>query len=349
MAHGGDIYRNKVNTDFSVNLNPLGVPKTVSEAVLRSFDRVSEYPDITQEEIRQTIGDTFGVDKSFVFAGSGASELLMALVRAAAPARALLFEPGFSGYERSLEAVGCDIVHHELKKDSGYSVTDEDLKAIDSGIDIVFLCNPGNPAGRNIASEVLRKTLDAAKENECVVCLDESFFLMSDGALDDRTAYSGLLTRYDNLYIVNSLTKFLAMPGIRMGYVLSTPENIRKIIKQLPEWNLSVPAQAAMMEGMRLISGEDYVRETVNIIKTERTYLTRMLRDLGFEVFDSDTAFILFKGSKDLYEAILKEKILIRDCSDYVGLGRGFYRIAVKSHEENEKLIDALRGIVHEL
>ncbi len=349
MAHGGDIYRNKVNIDFSVNLNPLGVQKTVSEAVLRSLDRVSVYPDVTQDEVRQAIGDTFGVDKSCVYAGSGASELLMAMVRAVNPKRALLLEPGFSGYGRSLEAAGCDIVHHELEKNNGFCVSEKDLKTIDSSIDLIFLCNPGNPAGLNISTDVLRKTMELARKNDCIVCLDESFFLMSDGALEDKSTYAGLLAQYDNLFIVNSLTKLLAMPGIRMGYVLSKPDNIMKIINQLPEWNLSIPAQAAIIEGMRLISKGDYVRETVNAIKTERTYLMRMLKDFGFEVFDSNTAFILFKGREDLYEELLKKAILIRDCSDYAGLGKGFYRIAVKSHEENEILIDALRGITYEL
>jgi threonine-phosphate decarboxylase len=172
---------------------------------------------------------------------------------------------------------------------------------------------------------------------------------MSDEALDSKSDYSGLLAEYDNLFIVNSLTKFLAMPGIRMGYVLSNPDNISKIMKQLPEWNLSVPAQAAINEGMKLISQGSFIRETVDTIKAERAYLMRMLRDFGLEVFDSNTAFILFKGRENLYQELLKKEILIRDCSDYVGLGKGYYRIAVKNHEENETLVEALRGIIHEL
>lgn len=350
MAHGGDIYRNIVNNDFSVNLNPLGTPKTVLEKVAKSLNSVSFYPDITQEKVRQAIGDTFGVDSRCIYAGSGASELLMAVVRAVAPKRALLFEPGFSGYEHALEAVGCDIVHHELKMSKGFGLCEEDLQAIESGIDLVFLCNPGNPAGLNISAQVLRKTLDISKENGSFVCLDESFFLMSEGVLNwDKNGYSELINQYDNLFIVSSLTKFLAMPGIRMGYVFSAPDNIRKVIKQLPEWNLSIPAREAIIEGMRLISEESYVRETVEVIRKERQYLTDILKDLGFTVFESDTAFILFKGTDDLYEDLLKQKILIRDCSDYVGLGKGFYRVAVKCHEENEKLADALRGLAHEL
>ncbi len=369
MSHGGDIYRNRVTMDFSVNLNPLGTPKEIIDAVLKALDNAGKYPDQEQEDVRRVIADYEGVDSSCVLAGNGASEMIMAVGKALDPKKALLFEPTFSGYEYVLKSSGCSIKHYTLDERDGFafsgkaiddafegkvhhktsgqddtSGTEKDADSKAENTDLIFLCNPSNPTGLCIEEQLLTNILDTAKAKGAFVCLDESFALMSEKAV--KRSAADYLNKYDNLILIKSLTKLLAMPGIRMGYAISSPENISRIKMQLPEWNLSVTSEAAIKAGIKMIGGTDFVKRTIDEIVIERKYLMEELKKLGFRVFDSDTCFVLFKGSEDLFEKLLNEKILIRNCSDHRGLGKGYYRVGARSHEDNIKLIKALQKIV---
>ena len=352
MSHGGDIYRNRVNTDFSVNLNPLGTPGAVMEAVRASLGNAAHYPDPEQEEVRGTIARSAGLDLRCVYAGNGASELIMAAVRAVRPKRALLFEPAFAGYGHALRAAGCEIVRKTLSAENGFALTRKDAAALGEGggerIDLVFLCDPANPTGVNIDEDVLLFLLDMAERNGTFVCLDESFFLMSDkAARKEIAARADLVRKYSHLFIVRSLTKILALPGIRTGYLLSCPDNIDRVRRQLPEWNLPVTGEAAILEGIRIIAETDFAERTLGLVRAEREFLSGELRGMGIEVFDSDTSFLLCKGPCGLYEELLRREVLIRDCSDFEGLSKRYYRIAVKSRQDNEKFVRILREIMH--
>ncbi len=350
MIHGGDIYRNKVNLDFSVSLNPLGPQAAVLDAARESLSIAVNYPDPRQEEIRDTIAASVGLPAEYAYGGSGASELMLAMVRAVEPKRALLYEPGFSGYEHVLKAAGCEAVRHPLKSEDGFTLSFDDIQALDDGVDIVFVCDPANPTGATIDDEVFLRILESARDKGIYVCLDESFFFLSDKASKGNLrSRSDLVKNFDNLIILRSLTKVLAVPGIRMGYVLSAPANIGRIIDQLPEWNLSVTGESAMKAGLSLICDTDFISRSAAVIDEERAYLEHVLKDLGYEVFDSTTCFILFKGPEDLYDKLLQKGILIRDCTDYVGLSKGYYRVAVKEHSDNEELVKALREAADEL
>ena len=344
MAHGGDIYRNKVNMDFSVNLNPLGIQDEVLSAVRESVNQAERYPDLEQEEVREVLAKSVDVDKEFVYAGNGASELIMAVVRAVNPKNSLLFEPVFSGYEYAIDS---SITRYKLSETDGFRLSFKNLELINDKIDLIFLCDPVNPTGQNIDEDVLFEAIDKAKNVGAYICIDESFILMSEKAVTNRNSdLVELVRKYDNLIIIRSLTKLLAMPGIRMGYVISAPQNIEKIRKQLPEWNLSVMSEAAIKAGIKLINETDFIQRTNKLLRDERRYLSDSLQEIGLKVFESDTAFILFKGPSDLYDKLLEKNVLIRDCSDFYGLEKGFYRIAIKNHDENEVFIRALKGVI---
>jgi threonine-phosphate decarboxylase len=155
-----------------------------------------------------------------------------------------------------------------------------------------------------------------------------------------------MLQQYDNLYILSSLTKLFASPGIRMGYILSRKENIEELRRQLPEWNLSVTAEEAVKAGCRALTGTAFAEETRELIRRERAFLAELLAEKGLKVFESQSAFLLFKGPDDLYVRLLQRGILIRDCSSFPGLGRGYYRIAVKNHADNLLFKQALEEVL---
>ena len=356
--HGGDVYRNQVHTDFSVNLNPLGTPASVTDAIRSSLEKADRYPDLAQEQVRSVIADAVDLQRENVYAGSGASELLMAAVRAADPKKAFLFEPCFSGYHHALQAVGCEIKRHITDVSKGFAITDSDIDAMERDVDLIIVCDPLCPAGRHVSEEILRRIFDRAGAQRATVILDESFYFLSDGAgyydqgnrMDhsyDRTAT--LIREYDHLIIIRSMTKLLAIPGIRCGYAMGSPEMTERLKQQLPEWNLSVVAQEVIKAGIGVIEETDFVERSAVMIRKERDYLTLNLRQMGMKVFDSQAPFLLFTGPEHLHEELLKQGTLIRDCSDYLGLGSGYFRIGVKKHSENEMLIKAMRGIIDAL
>ena len=148
------------------------------------------------------------------------------------------------------------------------------------------------------------------------------------------------LSTYRNLLIVRAFTKIYAIPGVRLGYLMcSDKELLQKIRGQLPEWNLSVFAEAA---GIACLQQQEYLKETVEYVAAERKFLTEKLQNLGLQVILSDANFILFYSEKPLYKKLLQKGILIRDCKNFQGLSEGYYRVAVKSRRENEILEKAI-------
>ncbi len=347
--HGGDIYRNKVKLDFSVNLNPLGPPREVLAALHASIDRAGDYPDERQEAVREAISQYERVEPCCIAAGCGASQLILAAVRAAAPKSAVVFEPSFSGYAYALGACGCKARQVMLGEAAGFALTWQDLEGLKDHPDLVFVCDPANPVGNNTADEVLQELLDLTRDMGTRVILDESFLLLSrkvaEGVMRSRAEW---IRRNDHLYIIRSLTKLFALPGIRMGYVMSAPENISRIMGQLPEWNLPVTAEGAIIAGMKVLEETDYLARSQEMIAEERDYLAKELRTAGLQVVESDAPYLLFRGPDTLYDDLLSRGILIRDCSDFTGLSKGTYRIAVREHAACEIFCETLREVLYE-
>ena len=148
------------------------------------------------------------------------------------------------------------------------------------------------------------------------------------------------IEKYDNLIIVRAFTKIFAIPGVRLGYLVSSNQRmLEKIKRHLPEWNISCLAEAA---GVACTKETAFIERTVKFVESERQYLTTELEKLGFQVYPSRTNFILFYSEQEFYERLLERGIMIRDCSNYRGLKKGFYRVAVKSREDNDKLLKVL-------
>ena len=351
--HGGDIYNNRVDLDLSVNLNPYTdekIRKRLEKAYTAGLDAGAKYPDIDQTGLRNALSEYEGVAPECIFAGSGASQMLMAAVTAINPRCALLTEPSFSGYRHALDAIVrdeggsghfCEIRQHFLKEEDGFALTADVLGQLTDDVDVLFLTDPNNPTGRNIDRDLLFRILDKAVEKNIDVVLDESFYTISEGY--DRGRSVRLIAEYDNLFIIRSFTKSFALPGVRMGYVLSSPDRIAKLRGHLPEWNLPALSEAVMEECARISRDEIFYDRSMDLIRKERGFLSKELSERGFTVFDSDAVFLLVKGREGLYEKLLDKGILIRRCDDFEGLDPRFYRIAVRTHEENVHLIETLK------
>lgn len=348
--HGGDIYNNEIDTDFSVNLNPFPLHKEDEIAIKAAIDRgvgaAFYYPDMEQKEVRTAIAASEGVSAECVYCGSGASELIMAVTAMRAPKKALLIEPCYGGYEHALH--DCEIVRYYLREENGFVLDEGVLNSITDDIDILYLQNPINPTGKNVDNALIRRIIEKANACYITVLYDMSFFRLSDSYI----VYNGDISLKDNVFVVGSYTKSFALPGLRMGHVMSTGKSIKRLMEYLPEWNISSVASSVMKECAGIVSKGEYLRESVAYIKNERGFLSGELKKLGFTLFDSDTVFILIKDERgkfgNLYDRLLGRRILIRWCDDFRGLGRAYYRIAVRRHEDNEALVAAIKDILDE-
>lgn len=337
-GHGGDIYRNKIELDFSVNTNPYGMPSSVKKALFEAIEDCETYPDITCEALKAALSDYEDIPAEWLLCGNGASELFCAIVHGLRPRKILLPVPSFSGYERAALVEDAQMIFYFLKEEDEFQLTDDFLKELTEEIDLVMLANPNNPVGNTIPTPLVKELADACKKNKTTLVIDECFlpFTKERSFLQEHN-----LWEYPNVIVVKAFTKTFAIPGVRLGYLAVSDADLReKIEKNLSEWNLSSFAQAA---GIAAAKEKTFVEESCPKIRIEQQKLKAELEALGMKVFSSEANFLLIKTELSLYEELLKQQILIRDCSNYHGLQKGFYRIAVRRAEENERLLKAIK------
>ena len=335
--HGGDVYNNKVNIDFSVNVNPLGVPSNVRHAMTEAIENVSKYPDIRCDSLKEACAKQLGIKKEYLIFGNGSSELYMAIANTLKPQKVIIPVPSFFGYEYAFFNVSEDMIFYLMRAEDDYKLTKEFIKKLND-IDCIILANPNNPTGAPIEKSLLIDILNACSEKNIKVILDECFIEFTD-----EESMIGLIDKYPNLIIVRSFTKIYAIPSVRLGYSICSDELLNDSIRNhLPEWNVSGIAENAGIECTKCSS---YIADTKEYVKKEREYLSEELRKLGIRIFDSAANYIFLYSEKPLYDLLLKQGILIRDCSNYRGLGVGYFRIAVKTHDDNLKLINELKRL----
>ena len=335
IIHGGDIYRNHVKLDFSVNVNPLGVPEAVKEALHEAVEDCGKYPDIAQVQLKKAVGNMLKVPEESLLFGNGASELLLACVRGIRPERTVIPVPSFYGYEYAAGAVGGNIFYYQTKKEDRFCPGKDFLSALTKETSLLFLANPGNPAGNLLNREYLRGLLSHCREKGIYVILDECFieFCGGDNSMQREAE------EFENLILVRAFTKIFAIPGVRLGYLIcGSRQLLEKIKRQLPEWNISGFAQAA---GSVCAMQKSYLDKTADYVAKERSFLADGLKKNGITVISGEANFLLVYSEADLYEKLLKKGILIRDCKNFRGLKKGFYRIAVRNRKENEMLLKA--------
>lgn len=353
--HGGNIYGNEIEYDFSVNLNPLGPPDAAREALAEALNHVEEYPDPEYRELRRALANYRQLAEEQLVLGNGASELISGIIRALAPKTCMVTAPCYSGYETALKAAApsCRIHRIFLREEDDFTLPENICREIAHvKPDLLILTNPNNPNGKRISANRLRTIADACRTAGTVLLMDECFLALSGGDEDSlihcirsealpptRIGEEGL----PSTVVLRAFTKTFAIPGVRLGYTVCPGSLAARIQRELPEWNLSVFAQYA---GLAALEPSGYIAASVEMIAREREYLLEELEKLGLRVFPSDANYILFQSrDRELHRKLLDKGILIRDCRDYHGLTAGFYRTAVRTHRENMALLRCLRNI----
>ena len=341
-GHGGDIYKNKIEYDFSANVNPYGTPEKVKEAIRKSAEGVAVYPDPYCGKLRKKLSECKGIEEEYIICGNGAADLIFQFVTALNPKKTLLPVPSFSEYENALKGCGHEAELYFLQRDNDFALTESFLEAITDDTDLVMLCNPNNPTGQSIEPKLLEKLLERCREKDVWLFMDECFLDLTLGK--NSVSMAPMLRKDDKVFILYAFTKLYGMAGVRLGYGICKNEDMLKAMSSLSQpWNVSTPAQEA---GCAALDCGDWVKETKERIFKEKDYLANVLREMGISIIEGDANYIMICGLPGLYEKMLKKGFLIRSCANYHGLGEGDFRIAVRRHEENEAFLKALKEVL---
>ncbi len=369
-AHGGDIYcvngKREDILDFSANISPLGMPEGVRDAVIQATFVADTYPDPYCRELRTHISQKEKCTPNQVFCGNGAADIIYRLARYIASIskiqnnqlnsytetiygvgshKALIPVPAFSEYEKAFKLNGFEILKYNTDPEHNFEIQDDFINEINRDIDVVIITNPSNPAGTLIERKMLYSILEKCEKTGTYLVLDECFM---DFVVDksDYTMSQKIYT--DRLIVVKAFTKFYGMAGIRLGYCLSSNEQLLDSLYEMGEpWNVSTIAQHA---GIAALSETYYVRELQELINTEKKYLSDNLQNAGLTVVPGKANFLLFRcivgADCDLYDGLMKCGIKIRKCENYDILDNTWYRVCVRKHEDNEKLISEINRIM---
>jgi len=342
LIHGGDtagfleVY-GKEPLDFSANVSPLGLPSAVASAVIESLSQADRYPDPLCRMLRDSIGETEGVSPDWALCGNGAADLIYRLAVAKKPKIALMPAPTFAEYALALEQVDCAIAWHNLKEEDGFAITDSILPQITKQVDMVFICQPNNPTGTLCSRDLLDSILDRCEQTDTLLVLDACFSDFLDDA-NQHTLHHRLGS--PNLLMLKAFTKLYAMAGLRLGYCLSSNEELLAAMDRAGQpWSVSCVAQAA---GIAALKQHDYVAELKSLLAVQRPFLAEGLSKLGLRVFHPSVNFIFFKAPAHLGSRLGTLGILIRSCENYPNLEGGYYRVAVRTESENCRLLQAV-------
>lgn len=345
-SHGGNIYKKAEEIgipeeeilDFSANISPLGLPESVKKAMEEAIGGTVNYPDPDCRHLREKIGKEEGVLSEHILCGNGGADLLYRIAFGLKPRKTLLAVPTFVEYEEALRAAGGKTDYYFMQED--FMIREDFLKKVTEETDLVILCNPNNPTGILTDRELIRKILDRAKVTGTVVLVDECFLEICER--EEEFSVKTLLGSYDNLIILKSFTKMYAIPGVRLGYILSeNQELLEKVSRAGQSWSVSHIAQCA---GIAALSGRKYKDRVKKTVAQELIYMKKELGKFPLKLYDGNANYLFFRtpGMEDLDRRLEQRGILIRNCSNYVNLGTDYWRVAVKSHPENERLIREL-------
>ncbi|RKD22503.1 L-threonine O-3-phosphate decarboxylase [Caminicella sporogenes DSM 14501] len=356
IKHGGNIYeiakKHSKNIDeiidFSANINPLGISKKLREAIIENIDIISKYPDPDYKELIKAIADYNFIDREYIIPANGATEIIFLMIEAIRPKKALLLAPTFLEYERALKKVGSEVIYFKLEEDKDFKVEPLSfINKITDDINLIILCNPNNPTGQIIEKENLIKILKKCKEENIYLMIDEAFIEFVD---EEKLSMVNYVEKFDNLLIVKALTKFFAIPGLRLGYGIISNKILKEKIDSIAQpWTIN---SFASLAGKILLEDKDYIYKSKVLIKEERKYLLKSLNEFReIKIFNSKANYIFFKLLKEginLREKLIEKNILIRQCDNYINLDKCYYRVAVKDRNSNKKLIKALREVLYE-
>jgi threonine-phosphate decarboxylase len=345
--HGGlySVNSKLVKVDFSSNVNPLGISSKVLSALREHLSSVSSsYPDPECLELKKRILDYLdsGLTLDCICVGNGATEIIHDFARSFVRKKVLIPMPTFCEYEAASNRAGANVIFVPLKKmrlDSGALIEKSKNQ------DAVFLCNPNNPTGLMDTNEI-KKVVESV-DSSTKILVDESFIELVD---NNNRPYSFInkVKEFDNLVVLRSFTKSFALAGLRVGYCVSNPKLAKQITANRIFWNVNGIAQLAAIVAL---NDAKYIAKARTLVKKERRFMHSYVEEglQNFVACRSDVNYFLIRlngeYSTKLRDLMLaRTGVLVRDCSTFNGMANRYIRVAVKTHDQNLLLLNALQS-----
>jgi len=349
--HGGNVLETALRlgidekslTDFSANINPLGMPTRLRAALIEQLALAERYPDPLYRRLHQRLARHHDCPESWILAGNGATELIFDLASLLRHKTVLLLTPGFAEYRRALEWMECRIEDYPLGETDDFRPDQRLLAALHPGIHCLFLCTPNNPTGQLIEQSLLLAIARRCRDLGILLVVDEAFM----DFIPDLPGLIPELGHWPHVFVLRSLTKFYAIPGLRLGYLVnSDAQAMQQLRSRRPPWTINAFAALA---GETVLGDREYQQRTRQWLRDEQTYLLAGLRSLpDVKTWQPAANYIFLRCLRtgfDLQAALLDVGLLIRSCANYPGLTADYYRLAVRGHDDNRRLLTAMERI----
>jgi len=346
--HGGDIYgaaralglAPSEIVDFSASINPLGPPRSARRAFTKSYAEISHYPHLEGSDLREALARRHGLNPEKVLLGNGSAQLIYLICRALRPKSALVVHPAFCEYAHALELVGCAVRSYRLSADEEFRFCLTKLEPeLRRELDLIFLANPNSVTGGLVPRSEIEELASLALRKRFFLVIDEAFI----DFIEEESA-NRLLRANPYLIILRSLTKYYGLPGLRIGYLLGNEKIVRLLAHQQEPWSVNLPAQRV---ALACLGDEGFKSRTNRWLQGERKFLLKGLRRIpGLLPYPSRANFILVgcdrSPASEVRAFLLQRKILIRVCDSFLGLGKNFFRVAVRRRNDNRRLLKGL-------
>lgn len=332
---------------FSANVNPVGFSKKAEEALKNNTTVISRYPDRDYKELREAIASYTGAAPGNIILGNGVTELLTLFITLISPKHAVIIGPTYSEYEKDLKRCGSKIDHITAKEASDFVLTAEDIiEETPDDAELVILCNPNNPTSGALYKKDLEKLCKDFQKRKIWLLIDETYVEFSSHSREMSAA--DLTGSYDRLFVLRGTSKFFATPGLRLGYALTGSEDfLAGAAKAQDPWNINA---AADLMGTVMFRDTDFIDLVRKTTEEEKHFICQSLSEIpGVRIFPANGNFVLVKlpekslTSTELFDLLIRQGMMIRDCSTFPALGNRFVRICFMGHKDNERLIHAIK------
>jgi threonine-phosphate decarboxylase len=354
-GHGGNIYELAKNNnckpeeiiDMSSNLNPLGTPPGLLEYLKQNISAIKALPDAGATFLIKKFENFHDLKQGQVLAGHGTTEFIYSITKALQIKNALILGPTYSDYKDSCMQNNCHFTFLMAEDSNDFIHNPDQISDNSKNKDMVFICNPNNPTGTLISSQILHRICESHPDT--IFVIDESYlpFIPKDDT------FSMIHTKLKNVIVLNSMSKIFSIPGLRTGFLKASPEIINQCQKYQLPWNVNSLAQIAA--DYILTKKQEmavFIQETRNFIKTEKMqFISRFQGVSALSCLPSQVPYILIRLNTELTAAtfcnnLSKENILIRNCSNFDGLSDKYIRVALKNSSVNQVLADKLLQVI---
>ena len=331
---------------FSANVNPLGVSPLLRSTLSAQIDAITSYPDREYTSLRKCIAEYCHTDYENIIVGNGSTELISLFIQIEHPKKALVIGPTYSEYEREISLGGGTTLYYPLKEEDDFELNVEDfLTHLNESLDLLVICNPNNPTSSCITRKNMRRILDACKQYDIYVMVDETYVEFADNM--EEIDSIPLTNYYNNIVILRGTSKFFAAPGLRLGYAITGNRDLIKAINTRKNpWTIN---SLAVVAGETMFKDTAYIEQTRQLIASERNRCYQALQaSPDYKVYKPSGNFMLAKITNDewtseyLFDKAIRQGMMIRDCSTFPFLDNKYIRFCFMKPEDNTRLLKCL-------